>query len=186
MKKVVSLFLLSSLIILFLSPAIQAWDDCPYGLENDPYPRRCPRYIDTDGDGICDYSQPPPGERGGISYNSSSSNSSSSTGNKWRIDDEAVKKIVVTFSIAIVAILLTEFIARKKKARGIVAYIWNIILLSLFIVSALSGVLLEFIKDLTLVTIHTVASLLFLWIGIYHVLKHAKYYIRKLRLSNKK
>ena len=30
---------------------------CPYGLTNDPYPGQCRRYIDADGDGICDLSQ---------------------------------------------------------------------------------------------------------------------------------
>jgi hypothetical protein len=30
---------------------------CPYGLVNDPYPGQCPRYIDVNGDGICDLSQ---------------------------------------------------------------------------------------------------------------------------------
>lgn len=30
---------------------------CPYGMVNDPYPGQCPRYIDLNGDGICDYSQ---------------------------------------------------------------------------------------------------------------------------------
>lgn len=31
---------------------------CPHGLTNDPYPGRCRFYVDTDGDGICDYSVP--------------------------------------------------------------------------------------------------------------------------------
>jgi hypothetical protein len=30
---------------------------CPKGLVNDPFPGRCRRYTDLDGDGICDYSQ---------------------------------------------------------------------------------------------------------------------------------
>lgn len=37
-----------------------AWDDCPKGLVNDPYPGRCGRYVDTNGDQICDLSQPRP------------------------------------------------------------------------------------------------------------------------------
>ena len=31
---------------------------CPYGLANDPYPGRCRFYVDSNGDGICDYSVP--------------------------------------------------------------------------------------------------------------------------------
>jgi hypothetical protein len=31
---------------------------CPHGLVNDPYPGRCRRYVDSDGDGFCDLSVP--------------------------------------------------------------------------------------------------------------------------------
>lgn len=37
-----------------------AWDDCPHGLENDPYPGDCNKYIDTNDDGFCDHSQSDP------------------------------------------------------------------------------------------------------------------------------
>ncbi len=37
-----------------------AWDDCPKGLVNDPYPGACRRYVDTNGDNICDLSQSKP------------------------------------------------------------------------------------------------------------------------------
>lgn len=37
-----------------------AWDDCPLGLTNDPYPGECRRYVDTNNDGICDRSQSQP------------------------------------------------------------------------------------------------------------------------------
>jgi hypothetical protein len=46
---------------------------CPFGLVSDPFPGRCRWYVDTDGDGICDYSVPGSGdnvafdgERGGF------------------------------------------------------------------------------------------------------------------------
>ena len=34
-----------------------AWDNCPKGLVNDAYPGACRRYVDTNGDSICDLSQ---------------------------------------------------------------------------------------------------------------------------------
>ena len=43
----------------FPSPAL-AWDNCPKGLVNDPYPGACRRYVDTNGDSICDLSQSEP------------------------------------------------------------------------------------------------------------------------------
>jgi len=39
-------------------PADRPITACPYGLINDPYPGECRRYVDLDGDGICDLSQP--------------------------------------------------------------------------------------------------------------------------------
>jgi hypothetical protein len=46
--------------IMLISPTLSAWDNCPFGIENDAYPRDCGRYIDTNNDGICDQSQPNP------------------------------------------------------------------------------------------------------------------------------
>jgi len=58
------------LIFIFLFSAtnglvgeVYAWDDCPKGLVNDEYPGICPRYIDTDENGICDHSEPAPEDR---------------------------------------------------------------------------------------------------------------------------
>lgn len=55
-----------ALLGLVLSSAFPAgalaWDNCPKGLINDPYPGACRRYIDTNGDNICDLSQPKPAE----------------------------------------------------------------------------------------------------------------------------
>lgn len=68
-KKRISTFALAmSLALLTLSFALAgcspapAWDDCPKGLVNDPYPGACRRYVDANGDGICDLSQPEPVE----------------------------------------------------------------------------------------------------------------------------
>jgi len=47
---------------IILSSALFAWDDCPFGLVNDTYPGDCSRYVDTDGNAICDKSQPAPSE----------------------------------------------------------------------------------------------------------------------------
>ncbi|GAB4114830.1 MAG: hypothetical protein Kow00103_09160 [Candidatus Caldatribacteriota bacterium] len=43
-----------------ISAQAQIWDSCPFGLEDDPYPGECGRYIDTNNDGICDLSQSEP------------------------------------------------------------------------------------------------------------------------------
>ena len=38
-------------------PQPQAGVACPFGLVNDPYPGQCRRYVDQNGDGICDLSE---------------------------------------------------------------------------------------------------------------------------------
>jgi hypothetical protein len=54
---------LFSLVCGFAFPASAlAWDNCPRGLVNDPYPGACRRYVDTNGDGICDLSQSKPAD----------------------------------------------------------------------------------------------------------------------------
>lgn len=40
------------------TPAPRIVTRCPYGMVNDPYPGRCRRYTDKNGNGICDYSEP--------------------------------------------------------------------------------------------------------------------------------
>ncbi len=57
-------------LFLTITPSVEAgapvrgrWNDCPRGLADDPAPGACGKYVDTDKDGICDRSQPPPGER---------------------------------------------------------------------------------------------------------------------------
>lgn len=67
-KKTATLALIAALALFgiasaFVFPASAlAWDNCPKGLVNDPYPGACRRYVDTNGDGICDLSQSKPAE----------------------------------------------------------------------------------------------------------------------------
>ena len=62
-RKYITLLTITFILVAFSSISIHAWDNCPLGLEDDPYPGECKRYIDTDGDGICDLSQPAPEDR---------------------------------------------------------------------------------------------------------------------------
>ena len=66
MKKTTYFKLIITLLVyIFItrSQAVYAWDDCPKGKVNDPYPGDCARYIDTDENGICDHSEPAPEDR---------------------------------------------------------------------------------------------------------------------------
>jgi len=56
------------IFLFFNTFTVYSWDNCPFGLENDPYPGECNRYIDSDNDGICDLSQPVPENRENTEY----------------------------------------------------------------------------------------------------------------------
>jgi len=56
----VALITISIFMININVSMAQDWNSCPFGLENDPYPGECGRYIDTNQDNICDLSQPKP------------------------------------------------------------------------------------------------------------------------------
>ncbi len=59
---VTCLALLAMVGALVFSPPALAWDNCPRGRINDPYPGACRLYTDTNGDDICDLSQSKPVE----------------------------------------------------------------------------------------------------------------------------
>lgn len=61
MKKIILIILF--ILSLVYSGNIYAWDDCPKGEVNDPYPGECAGYVDTDNDQICDHSQLAPEDR---------------------------------------------------------------------------------------------------------------------------
>jgi hypothetical protein len=51
------------LVFALMLPGVMAdvWGDCPFGEVDDTYPGNCGSYVDSNGDSICDYSQPEPG-----------------------------------------------------------------------------------------------------------------------------
>jgi len=79
------LFITISIFMINLNVSMaQVWNSCPFGLENDPYPGECGRYIDTNQDNICDLSQPEPTEE-------------SSKPNEEIKKDDSSQKSTVTF-----------------------------------------------------------------------------------------
>ena len=62
-KTLILLLLIFTFLLPVTSGGVYAWDDCPKGLVNDEYPGECSRYVDTDGNGICDHSEPAPEDR---------------------------------------------------------------------------------------------------------------------------
>ena len=189
--------LISSMAI---SQTVLAWDDCPFGYIDDPYPGACPRYIDTNNDGICDHSQSDPAmATEPIDSTSDVSNESEikTTGSPW-FENENLVRLIVSFFIILIGVLLTKYankhgIIPSWKTRSI----WNILLLIFFIPTSITGILLvthnsfPLPPTLLLLTLqlHTITSFFFMWISGVHILQHPKYYTRstkKLITSTKK
>ena len=128
---------------------------CPYGLVNDPYPGQCPRYIDLNGDGICDLSQTGTTTPTNTSGDSTPTNNSpddtnssvsldSANGNDGSTFTNGADYNVIPISLLVVGgYLFTHFlfsrgILSQKKHRRI----WNLVLTAGFMGTGVSGVLL--------------------------------------------
>jgi hypothetical protein len=125
MKKFRKYIILSTLIFIlvaFSSISIYAWDNCPFGLKEDPYPGECKRYIDTDGDGICDLSQPAPEDRdSSISLNEENIKENTEDDNKYF--KEINEKVTGGFFIAEAASTQkTVFDSPSPKSKSLPDY----------------------------------------------------------------
>lgn len=56
-KSLIYLFVL--ILVPFFSIPPASAEDCPFGITNDPYPGTCNRYIDGNGNDVCDLSEIP-------------------------------------------------------------------------------------------------------------------------------
>lgn len=175
--------MLLSLMLPALAQVASAWDDCPFGIEDDPYPGECPRYIDTNGDGICDHSQPEPLDTEG---ENTSSETQSASGKFIALhENDGLVKLALTFFIVIGGLAVTKFAVKANRISSRKSkIIWNIFLLVFFILSALTGIILILFTTfpslktmgIDFIQLHTITSFLFMWISGYHVLTHARYY----------
>ena len=138
-RKYITLSTIIFILVAFSSISIYAWDNCPFGLEDDPYPGECKRYIDTDGDGICDLSQPAPEDR---NTSVALTVSDSPPSERKSLPDYNFLEI---FFISLLIYFGGKFLARKleislcKEKK-----FWNVFLLISFIGSAGTGMILVF------------------------------------------
>ena len=131
MKKVIII-----LAIIFFIPSISlAWDDCPYGEVDEPYPGTCGRYTDTNHDKICDHSQGAPEDRNLVVSNVIPIK-----------QDEVHKRIYHLPEITLFLLLLyvmSRILLKKNKLRLVNhKKIWNVLLLLTFLISGILGILL--------------------------------------------
>ncbi len=192
MKKLLIPFIYCFIISVSLCLCIKifAWEDCPFGQKNCPYPGLCGAYIDTDKDSICDLSQPAPENREEISKEISGS-----LKNKRDVDMgilETEKELLVRkyhfipISIVLIILYIITFTLFKLKIFTRITHIiiWNCILLISFILSSILGILLiirvnfglPISLPLNILFWHVESGIVMMVIGIFHIIYNWRFY----------
>jgi len=188
MKKTLkALILLFTITISFTISTINslAWDDCPFGLKDEPYPGSCWRYVDENKDGICDRSQSELDEE--IKEEAQSNNSIIQ---KQENQSKFPIMLIISFVIIVILIIILKILVNKKKLTNAKEKIvLNILLLIFFVPSAITGTVLLLMSNMDILRelgqnstqIHNITSLFFMWISGYHIIWHTKYYVKGIR-----
>jgi hypothetical protein len=177
---------------LLTFPSSLAWDNCPFGEVNEPYPGTCGRYTDSDNDGICDLSQSSPDTRIQLSEENTNQqeNVSSNTTDKTRLN----YYFIPILTILSLFYAITYGLSKKRKITlAQHRKIWNMVLLITFLVSGIFGLTLA-ITISSSIRLSFYATLLF-WhvefgiamaiISIFHIGWHWKYYKKMIMGKNK-
>ncbi|MBM4240594.1 MAG: hypothetical protein FJ150_02815 [Euryarchaeota archaeon] len=148
------LWIILILIIVFTPIAIYAWNDCPYGLINDPYPGQCPRYTDTNNDGLCDHSQSPPQtedtttnttETGGKGKRKVQDNNQTTTVNTVQEKPAITTNYyLIPLTIFLVLLYISSYLLYKNKKINVRTHkkIWNLILTVGYLATGITGIFL--------------------------------------------
>lgn len=137
------------LLIVLLTPiAVYAWNDCPYGLLNDPFPGQCPRYTDTNQNDICDHSESP----SSTTLNSSSTNQQTGVndGNGTVSDVQEASSVpaesynLIPLATTTLILYLVSYLLylEDRLKRNMFYNIWKYVLIASFILTGVTGLLL--------------------------------------------
>jgi hypothetical protein len=193
MKKIIFIIIL----LVIISGATLAFEDCPYDEVDCAYPGECGRYIDRDDDGICDKSQSAPEDRIEEGIESvmvvevkSGSDAQITETLPAIIGDKtkATYDLLVIF-LALGILYAVSYILSKKKIIRVVSHrkIWNILLLISFLISGSLGILLvirinygiEMPLPFNALYWHVEFSIAMFLISLFHTLWHGAY-LKKL------
>ncbi|MBN2517515.1 MAG: hypothetical protein JXB14_01580 [Candidatus Altiarchaeota archaeon] len=182
-----------AIFLLFPLASAQVWESCPFGEVNDAYPGDCGRYIDTDEDGICDRSQPAPEDRG-LNAESQAAGEEELSGQgedgvQARASPPSLFDQYNFFPITIAVLVLIVLSELLVKDKLVLRYIWNVALLTSFLITAATA-LLYFLRldgiHAKLIQLHIEIGLIMVWIGIYHAVRRMTYYVRCVPKGKKK
>ncbi|EKQ54643.1 MAG: hypothetical protein B655_0634 [Methanobacterium sp. Maddingley MBC34] len=137
------------LLIVLLTPiAVYAWNDCPYGLLNDPFPGQCPRYTDTNQNNICDHSESP----SSTTLNNNSTNQQTSVNDSnGTVSDVQEASSVPAESYNLIPLATTTLILylvsyllylEDRLKRNMFYNIWKYVLIASFILTGVTGLIL--------------------------------------------
>lgn len=141
------------LIVLLTPIAVYAWNDCPYGMINDPFPGQCPRYMDTNQNGICDHSESPSsGSLSNVSTTGQANNNSATAKNSTSSSSDIQKAISVppenynliplTLTTLIIYLVTYLMYLENRLTRKLYFKMWKYVLMTSFIATGVTGLLL--------------------------------------------
>ncbi|MFH1722516.1 MAG: hypothetical protein ABH950_07940 [Candidatus Altiarchaeota archaeon] len=195
-------------VLLSVSAGAQ-WDDCPFGEVGDEYPGDCVRYVDTDGDGICDHSEPAPEDMVSEVFvesqeatilpaaNPISTQTKNSSSIEFLPRTSASPKVPFDpyNAIPVSALMLilfggTEYFVRNGRVPVLTAkYFWNSLLAVSFLVTALTSIPSLFPQldaGARIINWHVEFGLVMIWVGLYHLWGRRSFYTKCFPRGKKK
>lgn len=178
-KSLLLLIFLGLALFSFVRPA-KAWLDCPFDNVNDPYPGSCARYIDTDGNQICDHSEPSPKERAAALKEQKSDT----------VNNRPINLVVWLISLPSATYFIHWYLVYKTSEaekfdwlnHRSFTYFWNLVLLASFLPTGVSGILILLgSKSTPLFSWHNYAGALFTTVAFLHILARLKYFTQILK-----
>jgi hypothetical protein len=180
-----------------------AWLDCPFENINDPYPGLCNRYTDTDGNEICDHSEPQPADR-------QEQVAGQVIGEAASVDTDAINKIIMETAptdlsvdevlrsrsnayiqqymwgvyIPIACYFVYWYLVEKAQLKKPHAFFtqkvfrlfWNIVLLVSFLVAGVTGILMLVSPSRDISIIHNYAGLVMFVVAVMHIIVRWHYF----------
>jgi len=141
------------ILIALLTPiAVYAWNDCPYGTVNDPFPGQCPRYVDTNQNRICDHSESPSSgslsnvSATGQANNSATNNNGNSSPNNIlkanSVPPENFNLIPVVITTIIIYLVTYLLYLEQRLNQNLYHAIWKYVLMASLIATGVTGLIL--------------------------------------------
>ncbi|MEO1783557.1 DUF4405 domain-containing protein [Thermodesulfobium sp. 4217-1] len=192
----------------FADSLSSVWGQCPKGLQYDPYPGKCSRYIDTNNDGYCDYSEPPPKSTSSLEPSSSPKSVESFNNSQPIIGDDIAeaatrqrrRSIIESYNtgtISIMAILFSLFatylVRAKIMKKQMLLKICNIVLVISFVVSGILGMalsckydgLLDVYMPSWVLFLHVELGIVFCIVAFLHLLLNWRAMLNCFKFNNK-